>query len=63
MNQTTQTQISLKKDRFATKKKKKIRSAKSQKHRYTGGDLQNFCMTGPSSGDLYKTNPDIQGLG
>ena len=61
MNQTTQTQISLKKDRFATKKK--IRSAKSQKHRYTGGDLQNFCMTGPSSGDLYKTNPDIQGLG
>ena len=28
-----------------------------------GGDLQNFCMTGPSGRDLYKTYPDLQGLG
>ena len=28
-----------------------------------GGDLQNFCMTGPSRRDLYKTYPDLQGLG
>ena len=29
----------------------------------TGGDLQNFCMTGPISRDLYKRYPDLQGLG
>ena len=28
-----------------------------------GGDLQNFCMKGPSGRDLYKTYPDLQGLG
>ena len=47
-----------KKHRFAYQKKKK----NSNLHD-TGEDLQNFCMTGPSSRDLYKTNPDLQGLG
>ena len=28
-----------------------------------GGDLQNFCMIGPSDRDLYKTYLDLQGLG
>ena len=28
-----------------------------------GGDLQNFCMTGPSGRDLYKTYPNLQGIG
>ena len=76
MNQTTQTQISYKKKyRFATKKKSDMQKAKktqicipkkkkkknSNLHD-TGEDLQKFCMTGPSSRDLYKTNPDLQGL-
>ena len=29
----------------------------------TGGDLHNFCMTGPCGRDLYKTYPDLPGLG
>ena len=77
MNQTTQTQISYKKKyRFATKKKSDMQKAKKHRFAYqkkkkkkknsnlhdTGEDLQNFCMTGPSSRDLYKTNPDLQGL-
>ena len=75
MNQTTQTQISYKKKyRFATKKKSDMQKAKKHRFAYqkkkkkksnlhdTGEDLQNFCITGPSSRDLYKTNPDLQGL-
>ena len=65
MNQTTQTHISYKiyyiyiyKDLQPPPPQKK----KPNLHD-TGGDLQNFCMTGPSGRDLYKTYPDLQGLG
>ena len=68
MNQTTQTHISYKKKKNTDlQPKKKSDLQKSIKHRFvykekknpnlhdTGGDLQNFCMIGPSSRDLYKT--------
>ena len=70
--------VKRKKIKFSiTKKKKKKDLQKAKKHRFaepkkkkknpnlhdTGGDLYNFCMTGPSGRDLYKTYPDLQGLG
>ena len=62
-----------KKYRFAThKKKKKSDLQKAKKHRFaihgstknpnlhdTSGDPQDFCMTRPSSKDLYKTYLDL----
>ena len=46
-------------DLHTQKKKKKKKNSNLHD---TGEDLQNFCITGPSSRDLYKTNPDLQGL-
>ena len=51
-----------KKHRFVYQKKKKKKKTHPNLHD-TGGDLQNFCMTGPISRDLYKRYPDLQGLG
>ena len=63
-----------KKYRFATqtKKKKKSDLQKAKKHRLaihgstknpnlhdTSGDLEDFCVTRPSSKDLYKTYLDL----
>ena len=74
MNQTTQTHISYKKKKKNTDlQPKKISDLqKAKKHRFaihgstknpnlhdTSGDLQDFCMTRPSSKDLYKTYLDL----
>ena len=68
MNQTTQTHISYKKKNQIYKKPKNIdlhtkKKKKNLNLHDIGGDLQNFCMTGPCGRDLYKTYPDLQGLG
>ena len=63
MNQTTQTHISYKKKIQICNPKNKNQICKKPNLHDTGGDLQNFCMTRPSGRDLYKTYPDLQGLG
>ena len=68
MNQTTQTRISYKKKKNQICKKPKnidlhTKKKKNPNLHDIGGDLQNFCMTGPNGRDLYKTYPDLQSLG
>ena len=61
-----------KKIQICNPKKKKSDLQKAKKHRFaihgstknpnlhdTSGDLQDFCMTRPSSKDLYKTYLDL----